>query len=123
MWIPRTSLGLIPGYGGTQRLPQLIGKGRALEMIFSAKMIDAETALSYGLVNQVVLQEELLEAAKKMAHSFMKNSIVAMGLGAGWAEAGRRLGGGWAMAGRRLGGLWAEGGWRLGGTLPAESLV
>jgi enoyl-CoA hydratase len=48
-------------------------------MIFSAKMIDAETALSYGLVNQVVPQEELLEAAKKMAHSFMKNSIVAMG--------------------------------------------
>lgn len=79
MGLPETSLGLIPGYGGTQRLPQLIGKGRALEMIFSAKMIDAETALSYGLVNQVVPQEELLEAAKKMAHSFMKNSIVAMG--------------------------------------------
>ena len=79
MGLPETSLGLIPGYGGTQRLPQLIGKGRALEMIFSARMIDAETALNYGLVNQVVPQEKLLEAAQKMARSFMKNSIVAMG--------------------------------------------
>jgi enoyl-CoA hydratase len=79
MGLPETSLGLIPGYGGTQRLPQLIGKGRALEMIFSAKMIDAPTALSYGLVNQVVPQADLLEAAQTMAKSFMKNSIVAMG--------------------------------------------
>jgi enoyl-CoA hydratase len=79
MGLPETSLGLIPGYGGTQRLPQLIGKGRALEMIFSAKMIGADRALEYGLVNQVVKQEELLEAAQSMAHSFMKNSIVAMG--------------------------------------------
>ena len=79
MGLPETSLGLIPGYGGTQRLPQLIGKGRALEMIFSAKMIDAETALGYGLVNQVVPQEELLDSAKKLAESFMKNSIIAMG--------------------------------------------
>jgi len=79
MGLPETSLGLIPGYGGTQRLPQLIGKGRAMEMLFSAKMIDAETALSYGLVNQVVPQEELLDAAQKMAAGFMKNSIVAMG--------------------------------------------
>jgi len=79
MGLPETSLGVIPGYGGTQRLPQLVGKGRALEMIFSAKMIDAATALSYGLVNQVVPQEELMQAAEAMAHSFMKNSIVAMG--------------------------------------------
>jgi len=79
MGLPETSLGLIPGYGGTQRLPQLIGKGRAFEMLFSAKMIDAETALNYGLVNHVVAPEELLETAQKMASSFMKNSIVAMG--------------------------------------------
>jgi len=77
--LPETSLGVIPGYGGTQRLPQLIGKGRALEMIFSAKMIDATTALEYGLVNRVVPQAELLGAAEEMARSFMKNSIVAMG--------------------------------------------
>ena len=79
MGLPETSLGVIPGYGGTQRLPQLIGKGRALEMIFSAKMIDAATALNYGLVNAVVPQEALQAAAEKMALGFMKNSIVAMG--------------------------------------------
>ena len=79
MGLPETSLGVIPGYGGTQRLPQLIGKGRALEMIFSAKMIDSVTALKYGLVNYVVPQAELLGAAEEMARSFMKNSIVAMG--------------------------------------------
>lgn len=79
MGLPETSLGVIPGYGGTQRLPQLIGKGRALEMIFSAKMIDSVTALEYGLVNYVVPQAELLGAAEEIARSFMKNSIVAMG--------------------------------------------
>jgi enoyl-CoA hydratase len=79
MGLPETSLGVIPGYGGTQRLPQLIGKGRALEMIFSAKMIDASTALNYGLVNAVVPQEALRATAEKMAQDFMKNSIVAMG--------------------------------------------
>jgi enoyl-CoA hydratase len=79
MGLPETSLGVIPGYGGTQRLPQLIGKGRALEMIFSAKMIDAATALNYGLVNAVVRQEALQATAEKMALGFMKNSIVAMG--------------------------------------------
>ncbi|MDA8824926.1 enoyl-CoA hydratase-related protein [Schleiferiaceae bacterium] len=79
MGLPETSLGVIPGYGGTQRLPQLIGKGRALEMIFSAKMIDAATALNYGLVNAVVPQEALQAKAENMALGFMKNSIVAMG--------------------------------------------
>ena len=79
MGLPETSLGVIPGYGGTQRLPQLIGKGRALEMIFSAKMIDAATALDYGLVNAVVPQEALQATAENMALGFMKNSIVAMG--------------------------------------------
>ena len=79
MGLPETSLGVIPGYGGTQRLPQLRGKGRALEMIFSAKMIDASTALNYGLVNAVVPQEALRATAEKMAQDFMKNSIVAMG--------------------------------------------
>lgn len=61
---PEVNLGLIPGYGGTQRLTQLIGKGRALEMLMSANMIDANTALQYGLVNYVVPAEELLNKAK-----------------------------------------------------------
>jgi enoyl-CoA hydratase len=96
MGLPETSLGVIPGYGGTQRLPQLIGKGRALEMIFSAKMIDASTALNYGLVNAVVPQEALRATAEKMAQDFMKNSIVAMGyaieaVNAGMLEGAYRL--------------------------------
>ena len=60
---PEINLGIIPGYGGTQRLVQLIGKGRALEMIMTGSMIDASTALSYGLVNKVVSQELLMETA------------------------------------------------------------
>jgi len=61
---PEVNLGLLPGYGGTQRLVQLIGKGRALELLMSAEMIDANTALQYGLVNYVVPQEELLAKGK-----------------------------------------------------------
>ncbi len=79
MGLPEVSLGVIPGYGGTQRLPQLIGKGRAMEMIMTAGMIDAQTALSYGLVNHVVAQEELLALAEKIAGKIIKNSSVAIG--------------------------------------------
>lgn len=63
---PEVNLGLIPGYGGTQRLVQLIGKGRALELLMSGNMIDAQTALSYGLVNYVVPQEELLAKTESL---------------------------------------------------------
>ena len=79
MGLPEVSLGVIPGYGGTQRLPQLVGKGRALEMIMTASMIDAGNALNYGLVNHVVSQEELLPMCEKMAHKISKNSSVAIG--------------------------------------------
>jgi len=61
---PEVNLGLIPGYGGTQRLTQLIGKGRAIEMIISANMIDTNTALQYGLVNYVVPVEQLIDKTK-----------------------------------------------------------
>ncbi len=63
---PEVNLGLIPGYGGTQRLTQLVGKGRALEMLMSANMIDAATALQYGLVNYVVPADELLTKTKSI---------------------------------------------------------
>jgi enoyl-CoA hydratase len=63
---PEVNLGLIPGYGGTQRLTQLIGKGRALELLMSAALIDAAAALQYGLVNYTVSQEELLPKAKSV---------------------------------------------------------
>lgn len=78
MGLPEVSLGVIPGYGGTQRLPQLIGKGRAMEMIMTAGMIDANTAKDYGLVNHVVSQEELIPLAEKIASRIMRNSSVAI---------------------------------------------
>lgn len=78
MGLPEVSLGVIPGYGGTQRLPQLVGKGHAMEMVMTAGMIDAATALSYGLVNHVVSQEELLPLAQKLASKIMRNSSVAI---------------------------------------------
>ena len=78
MGLPETSLGVIPGYGGTQRLPQLVGKGRAMEMVMTAGMIDANQALHYGLVNHVVEQEELIEFCEKIASKIMRNSSVAI---------------------------------------------
>lgn len=76
--LPEVSLGVIPGYGGTQRLPQLVGKGRAMEMIMTAGMIDANTALSFGLLNHVVSQEELLPFCESIAAKIMRNSPVAI---------------------------------------------
>ncbi len=78
MGLPEVSLGVIPGYGGTQRLPQLVGKGRAMEMVMTAGMIDAETAKSYGLVNHVTSLEELLPHCEKIAGKIMRNSSVAI---------------------------------------------
>ncbi len=63
---PEVNLGLIPGYGGTQRLTQLIGKGRAMEILMSANMIDANAALQFGLVNYVLPAEELLNKTKSI---------------------------------------------------------
>ncbi len=63
---PEVNLGLVPGYGGTQRLAQLIGKGRALELLLTANMIDANTALQYGLVNHIVEQENLISKSKEI---------------------------------------------------------
>lgn len=78
MGLPEVSLGVIPGYGGTQRLPQLVGKGRAMEMIMTAGMIDANQALQYNLVNHVTTQEDLIQLAEELAQKIMKNSLVAI---------------------------------------------
>ncbi|MFD0964401.1 enoyl-CoA hydratase/isomerase family protein [Pseudofulvibacter geojedonensis] len=78
MGLPEVSLGVIPGYGGTQRLPQLVGKGKAMEMVMTAGMIGAEEAKQSGLVNHVVPQEELLPLAHKIANKIMRNSSVAI---------------------------------------------
>jgi len=78
MGLPEVSLGVIPGYGGTQRLPQLVGKGKAMEMIMTAGMIGAAEARSFGLVNNVVTQVELLDHCRQIAEKIIKNSPVAI---------------------------------------------
>lgn len=79
MGLPEVSLGLIPGYGGTQRLPQLVGKGLALEMITTGGMINADKAYAYGLVNHVVSQEELLSFCEDLGSKIARNSPMAIG--------------------------------------------
>ena len=78
MGLPEVSLGVIPGYGGTQRLPQLIGKGNAMELIMTAGMISAEKAAALGLVNYVTTLEELMPLVEKLAGKIMRNSSVAI---------------------------------------------
>lgn len=80
MGLPEVTLGVIPGYGGTQRLPQLVGKGRANEMIMTAQMIDAQTALQYGLVNHVTAQPVLLQKAEEIAQKIVRNSPSAISM-------------------------------------------
>jgi enoyl-CoA hydratase len=75
---PEVSLGLIPGYGGTQRLVHLVGKGRAMELLLTGNMIDAQTALQYGLVNHVVPQEELLNKATIILQTIVAKAPVAI---------------------------------------------
>lgn len=76
--LPEVTLGLIPGYGGTQRLPKLVGKGLANEMIFSAKMISANKAKEIGLVNEVFPVDELLTKTKELAKIISNNSPMAI---------------------------------------------
>jgi enoyl-CoA hydratase len=76
---PEVNLGLIPGYGGTQRLVQLIGKGRALELLMTGNMIDASIALEYGLVNHVVPQDDLLPKAKMILDQITVKAPLAVG--------------------------------------------
>lgn len=76
--LPEVTLGLIPGYGGTQRLPKLIGKGRAMQAIMTAEMFSAEKAEQIGLVNEVVTLEELLPRVQKIASKISRNSSTAI---------------------------------------------
>jgi enoyl-CoA hydratase len=76
--LPEVKLGIIPGYGGTQRLPRLVGPGRALELILSGRNIKADEAERIGLVNRVVPQAELLNEAIKLAQAILKNGPLAV---------------------------------------------
>lgn len=76
---PEVNLGLVPGYGGTQRLTQLIGKGRSLELLMSGNLIDAKTALQYGLVNHISPAEELMNAARSILETINSKAPLAVG--------------------------------------------
>ncbi len=78
MGFPEVSLGVIPGYGGTQRLAQLVGKGKAFEMIISADMINAQDAYKWGLANYVTTQEELLNKCFEITNKIASKSPTAI---------------------------------------------
>jgi len=75
---PEVKIGIPPGYGGSQRLPRLIGKGRALQMILTGEPVPAEVALQWGLVNQVVELGQLLPVARELAGKILANSMTAV---------------------------------------------
>jgi enoyl-CoA hydratase len=78
MGLPEVTLGLVPGYGGTQRLSQLVGKGRALEMIMTADMVTAAEAHQFGLVNHVVGQENLLAKSEEILNKILSRAPLAI---------------------------------------------
>ncbi|HET7232973.1 MAG TPA: enoyl-CoA hydratase-related protein [Longimicrobium sp.] len=78
--LPEVKLGIIPGYGGTLRLPRIVGKGRALELMLTAQFIKADEAYRIGLANKVVPQAELMDTARKMMSTILANGPIAVGL-------------------------------------------
>lgn len=88
---PEVGLGLIPGFGGTQRLARLIGEGRALEMVLGGKMIDAETALKWGLVNRIAEDGDVLGAAEALAKGISAQSPTALRYGMEAVRQGLRM--------------------------------
>lgn len=77
---PESGLGITPGFGGTQRLPRIVGLGKAKELIYTGEIIKADEALRIGLVNKVVALEELMNEAKAMANKIMVNAPIAVRL-------------------------------------------
>jgi enoyl-CoA hydratase len=88
---PEVKLGLIPGYGGTQRLPRLVGRGRALQLLMTGEMIDANEAFRIGLVNAVMPGAELLDRTRAMLGQMLANAPVALALCIGAVNAGYDL--------------------------------
>lgn len=76
--LPEINLGIMPGYGGTQRLPRIIGKGRAYEMMFTGEMIDASKALEFGLISHIYKPDELLNKAKTLAKHIISKPQVSI---------------------------------------------
>jgi enoyl-CoA hydratase len=78
--LPEVKLGIIPGYGGTLRLPRIVGKGRALELILTGEMIDAAEAHRIGLVNRVAAPDALLDESRTLLRTILRNGPIALGL-------------------------------------------
>jgi len=78
MGMPEAKLGLIPGFGGTQRLPRLVGRGAALKLLMTGTMIDAAEALRIGLVDEVIAAVELIARAEAVAHEIAQNAPIAL---------------------------------------------
>ena len=91
MALPEVKLGIIPGTGGTQRLPRLIGKGRAAELLLTGDIIDAQNAYHMGLVNSVVSDGKVLEEAESLAHRIMSNAPIAVEMAKDALEIGKDL--------------------------------
>ena len=91
MGLPEVKLGIIPGTGGTQRLPRLIGKGRAMELLLTGEIIDASEAFRIGLVNQVVKDGNVIEAAEELAARIMINAPIAVEMAKDALEIGKDL--------------------------------
>src|SRR4030042_801291 len=86
--VPEVTLGIFPGFGGTQRLPRLIGKGRAKELIFTGKTVDANEARNLGIVNKVFPPDKLMEEVTKTARTIAQNGPVAVSMAKGAGNAG-----------------------------------
>ncbi len=91
MGLPEVKIGILPGAGGTQRLPRLIGKGLAAEMILTGEMIDAKEAYRIGLVNHVVPAEQLMVTAEEIARKILRNAPIAVALAKDAIEVGKNL--------------------------------
>jgi enoyl-CoA hydratase len=89
--LPETKLGIIPGYGGTLRLPRIVGKGRALELMLTAEMIDAQEAYRIGLANRVVPQDQLMGEVRRLMGTILRNGPVALGLAIECATRGMEM--------------------------------
>ena len=89
---PEVKLGLIPGYGGTQRLPRLVGRGRALQLLLTGEMIDAQEALRIGLVNRVVPTDQLMPAATSLIQQMLMNAPLALGACVDAVDRGLQMG-------------------------------
>jgi enoyl-CoA hydratase len=86
--LPEVRLGLIPGYGGTQRLPRLVGRGRALQLILTGEPVDAAEAVRIGLANSVAEPSALLEAARSLARTMLRNAPIALARAIAAVDAG-----------------------------------